>query len=146
LTLIKPLKSGSGFTIIELTIVIVILSILVSIIYFILKNLQSMSLETAAQKCAAEIIAAKNSAKTNNSVAIKFETDKKTYVIYRGNTADTLQLPNEIYCINSPLIINFNNRGISNNPSGDTIILTDGKKNAVINVYKITGEVVAKIK
>jgi prepilin-type N-terminal cleavage/methylation domain-containing protein len=139
----NPEKFSSGFTILELLIVISIISIISAFSFFHLLNWQtSFLVKIAAQRIASELRLAKIEAlKTGDITKITFDS-ARDILIYRGSKSRIVNFPRGVDLYNT----NFDNNTISfystGTPSmGGTITIQVRKKLMYLTVTPVTGRV-----
>ena len=132
----------AGFTIIELIIVIIIISILLSITPVYISNYQnSIELSNAGNKLASDLRKASQASGGDSTYSVSFDIVLNRYIINSKNSSETLYLPPNTKFTAAPLMIKFDRKGIPLS-SGDTVVISDNRKNISVIIKKITGEIV----
>ncbi|MBP7652262.1 prepilin-type N-terminal cleavage/methylation domain-containing protein [Candidatus Dependentiae bacterium] len=133
---------NNGFTLIELTIVIIIIGVIASITPVIITNyLTDQDLEIETSKLISSINYLQQISSNGDNSKINFNTINQSYTIFSNNNSETVYLSKNVFFYQTPAYIKFDKKGISENISGDTIILSNTKKKSYIIIKKITGDI-----
>ncbi|MGI2000027.1 type II secretion system protein [Shewanella frigidimarina] len=140
-TRIKPLCNANGFTLIELIVVMLIMSIVLSLV----GPLTLRMLDRAESQ--SEFISFKNSIKKVSYIAFasatehSFKLDKNSLLVYKANIQ--IQQTQFEYLNFDPQVITFNSRGY---PDPETLTIHRQNKSEQINLFKLVEGVDARIK
>ena len=139
------LTDKSAFTLIELIIVIIIIGVIISIApVIIVRYLSNQDIENASLRLVSSLERLQMSDASANPATIYINMSAGCYTIYSNTSGETVYLPKNIYFLQAPSQITFNEKGLSASPAGDTIILTNLNKKISIAIKKLTGEIEMK--